>query len=195
MSIKSSLLSAINAVLAKVGAIPYNWNTNQLISYPFPTQLFQHVAIYNDQLKKEESGEGETYAKPACFIQVAQDNIENLVGGVTSSDIMFKLFIVDRQDDAGDGTMNQNLSIFAWRDLVKVALQNYVPSWTDGNGDTCVLSGLFLVDEQTDDNHDNVYCYTMSLKSCLIDNVSNYDLYGSIKEPDTNADITANITH
>lgn len=108
-----------------------------------------------------EDGKIESYPLPATFIEVvpAQEHTQ-LGAGYTESDVTFRIHIVQSEYDAGDGTMEENKTIFGLRDTVVALLTYYEPPG---------CSGLMKVAESQDYEHTNVYHYILDFKASFID--------------------------
>lgn len=166
----SNILDMVNSILAKIGNIPYDWSTVQGSEKSRPTYLFQLVRMWNDQIKREMSGGGYTFEKPACFLQLIPSTSEQMLSNLSLTNYTFRFHIVDMQLDAGDDEgMDQNLTVYPYRDL----LINYLSGFQPNN-----CSTLFLTDEQQDYEHTDVYHYTIDLKGAFT------DTKGSEQDPD-----------
>lgn len=164
----SGILDMVNSVLTALGDIPYNWG-NLAIVHSRPNNLFQLVAMWNDQVTRERTGGGYTFEKPACFLQLIPEKTETLLSNVSFQTYCLRLHIVDMELDSADGKLDQNLNVFTYRDLVK----NYLVGFTPANSST-----LFYTDERQDYTHDDVYHYQLDLKCGFT------DLKGSVLDPD-----------
>jgi hypothetical protein len=86
----------------------------------------KYFAIWNNQTDYLEKGESYDWAKPALFLEVVTpDNFMALMNGYSVADIDWCVHIVTEMFDAADGTMEQNLTIFDWRDKVMEWLSPY----------------------------------------------------------------------
>lgn len=120
---------------------------------------FKYVRVFNNQFQYMEEQAIEAFPMPCCFVEVSGEN-ENAGMGYTVADLLFKIHIGAVEYDAGDGTMGQNLSIFALRDEV-VALLTYK--------ELTGCSGLQKVNEAQDFSHTNVYHYIVEFKCSQVD--------------------------
>lgn len=183
----SGILNMVNSTLAAMGNIPLDWSVIDGAEKSRPTLLFQLVRMWNDQIKQEKSGNGYLFEKPAAFLQLLPGTSSQVGDNISMTDYIFRVHVVDMQLDAGDGLgMDQNLAVYSYRDLVVQAIAGFQPV-------NC--STLFIVDEQPDYEHDNVFHYTIDFKGNFTDTKgSDQDpdqtkyIY---KAPDTEAEITA----
>jgi len=149
----SGILSPITDILAKLSSLNYANNAGQTPNL--------YARVWNGQVKQLQRGENYPYPLPAAFLEVVlPDDYSQLAEGITECDITFRIHLVDEELDAGDGTMDQNLVIFALRDAVIKLLTYYQP---------IACSNLQKVSEQQDYDHTNVYHYIIDFKCSFID--------------------------
>lgn len=138
----------------------------------------QYVAIFNNQVREEQDGKTFDFPKPALLIEIENPNqgLQTLgQDNVTVSEITWRISIVHEQLDAADGTLDQNLDVFDYRDLVKVAMTGIRPK-------NC--SHWMYVEESQDYAHNNIYVYSIGFKCSFV------DTKGSPLDPDSNTYIT-----
>jgi hypothetical protein len=138
----------------------------------------QYVAIFNNQVKEEQDGKTFDFPKPALLVEIENPNQGLQTLGqdfVTVSEITWRISIVHEQLDAADGTLDQNLDVFDYRDLVKVAMTGIRPK-------NC--SKWMYVEESQDYAHNNIYVYSVGFKCSFV------DTKGSPLDPDSNTYIT-----
>jgi hypothetical protein len=138
----------------------------------------QYVAIFNNQVREEQDGKTFDFPKPAILIEIENPNqgLQTLgQDNVTVSEITWRISIVHEQLDAADGTLDQNLDVFDYRDLVKVAMTGIRPK-------NC--SHWMYVEESQDYAHNNIYVYSIGFKCSFV------DTKGSPLDPDSNTYIT-----
>jgi hypothetical protein len=138
----------------------------------------QYVAIFNNQVKEEQDGKTFDFPKPALLVEIENPNQGLQTLGqdfVSVSEITWRISIVHEQLDAADGTMDQNLDVFDYRDLVKVAMTGIRPK-------NC--SKWMYVEESQDYAHNNIYVYSVGFKCSFV------DTKGSPLDPDSNTYIT-----
>lgn len=169
MAVKT-LVDAVNSVLAAIGNIPYDWGA---VKKSRQNNLFQYVAMFNDQINRAANGEIDPYDCPACFLEVMPADSLRLLGGVSTSDFIYRVRIVGVEFDAKNGTKDQNLTIFAYRDIIKATLAYFTPDNS---------SRMQHIAESQDTDHTAVYVWQMDFKSAFI------DTKGSIYDP-TNNDV------
>jgi hypothetical protein len=124
----------------------------QLSSIQVTNQDGQAVGLYvrkwNNQIKREATGEYISYPKPAAFIElVSPVQYEQLSQGFRNADLGIHIHLVHELYDGGNGTFEQDLTIYDLEDQVLVALSLFKPT---GCGPlTCITSN-------EDIDHDNV---------------------------------------
>ena len=180
----STLVQSVNSLLEFIGSIPYDWGS---LAKSQQNKLFQYVAIYNNQISNEEEGE-DVFDKPACFVEVDTGDYTPMLGGIGATDITYRLRIVGAEFDATNGTRDQNLTIFEYRDLVKRYLVNFTPL----NG-----SRMMHIAEMQDTDHTAIYVWIMEFKTAFIDVIGSiYDdanPYILNKDTDTDLEIDTDI--
>ncbi|RYD57008.1 MAG: hypothetical protein EOP56_09380 [Sphingobacteriales bacterium] len=121
---------------------------------------FKYVAIWNNQIETYLKGESDVFDSPQLFIEMLPQAGGVLGVGVNQFDIIWRLHIAHYELDAGDGRMEQNVTVFDLRNKAVKAYAGYRPS-------NC--TGLQYVTENTDSKHGNVYHYTIDFKCAFID--------------------------
>ena len=120
-----------------------------------------YASLWSSQLKQYEQGQTYSFPFPCAFVEVAMpDSYDQLGCGITTSDVTFKIHLGAIELDAGDGTLEQNIAIFDFRDQVITLLAGYEPT---------ACSGLMKVAEYQDETHTNVYHYIIDFKCSFID--------------------------
>lgn len=124
--------------------------------------------VWNNQFKMAREGKIEAFPYPAAFVEfVSFNNLLSIGAGVTSGDITIKIHIGQDFYDAGDGTMDQNLTIYDLKDKIIAAL-------CDVNLTAC--SRLQRVAENQNNDHDNITEYVIEYTTCFTDSIgSQYD--------------------
>ena len=186
----SCILDAVNSILTQIGSIPFEWSAVPGAEKSRPTLLFQLVRMWNNQIKRAEDGLGYSFEKPACFIELRQGETEQLLDNVTITDLTWRLHIVDFELDAGDETnMDQNLTVFAFRDLVVQYMNEFTPT-------NC--STTFKVAEEQDYDHTELYHYTVDMKCLLTDTKGSWldpdQVQVEFTGPNTNAEVDLSFT-
>ena len=138
---------------------------NKLKTIAWPNNSGQTPALYsevwNSHFKYLEKGDIYPFALPAAFVEVQTPEQFNQLGyGIVESDVIFRIHVMVEQLDAGDGTNDQNLSVFALRDKINQTLTHFQPT-------ACSL--LMKVAERQDFDHDNLYVYELDFKCSFID--------------------------
>lgn len=129
-----------------------------------------HYAVWNNQIDSLLAGTGISFATPALFIELITNDSAKFLVGISRSYVTWRIHILHRQEDAGDGTFDQNLDVFDIRDAVKVKFTNYTQ-------DNC--APLSFAGEEQDYNHNNVYHYIIDFTSAITDSK------GSPLDPDS----------
>jgi hypothetical protein len=124
------------------------------------TGQFNYVAIWNNHVERLISGDGYSYNCPAAFVELETSEIHPLNAGITHTDYIIRIHIVHNELDATDGTLDQNLNVFDYRDAVKVAFTNLRPT---------NFSNLMYYNEFQDYDHTNVYHYIVEFRAAFID--------------------------
>lgn len=141
---------------------------------------FIYCAVFNDQIKQEESGKTFVFPKPAVLVEISSpsNGLQTLGSyGVTVHDFIFRFSIVHEQLNAEyDGTagsgMDENLDVFDLRDTLKTLLTGFQPT-------NC--SNLQYDSESQDYAHDNIYVYGISFRCSYVDTKgSPYDVDSNV---------------
>jgi hypothetical protein len=166
-----ALLSAIQTLI-RAGVININpdfifmWNN-------------QHDKIANP----EEDGQHlYTFTLPAIFLEIeSPTDIKQLGNGVQLYDFNFRLHLIDKMVDAGDGTLDQNLEIFDIKQLVFQTIQGQAP---DKFGQFC------RIQEEQDQDHKNLYHFIQEYATNYTDFTMNDPIGGILTVPPTALDLT-----
>lgn len=125
------------------------------------TSSIKYCRVWNNQFKYIEEKKIEAFSFPCAFVEVIMPNNYNQLGcGITQSDVTFRIHIGAVEFDAGDGTMEQNLSIFALRDEIIALLTNFQPT---------ACSNLMHTGDGQDFEHTDIYHYTIDFICSFID--------------------------
>lgn len=132
------------------------------------TTVFNQVAIYNKQVQRLLRGQSYNIFLPACYIEITEKNVMQLLDYHTASDLDIRFHIVMSQLDSTDGSMDQNLYVYKLRNTVKGLFSLF-------KLDT---GGFFQwVDEDQDYNHGNVYHYVIRYRAHQVDLTAVRELY------------------
>lgn len=125
--------------------------------------------MWNNQLRMDQEGKMQVFAKPAGFLEVVSPATYEIIGqGFRSSDISFRVHLITDNLNT-EGYFEQDLTVFDLRDKVIGLLSGYKPT---GCGE------LNSISEQQDYDHNNLYHY-------IIDFVCNFtDTKGSKLDAD-----------
>jgi hypothetical protein len=153
--------------------------------------LFQYVAVFNDQFKKQDDGEQEAIPLPAALLEAVEPIDWNALGGnLQQADIIWRVHIGMEQLDAGDGSMGQNLTIFQLRRRVIQSLSLKVVT---------ASTPLVLVGDRPSYEHTNKYVYMVDFKSGFIDSSgSPYDPDAGVfieSTPPTALEVDTTVAH
>ena len=162
------ITEAINSIIQHVENIPYRWPDGE--DMPARDRLFQWVAMWNNQVRQWKTGKGFPVQRPCCFAELNLGPAAAMGRGVTLyRDVQVIFHIVDWQVDAGDGTLDQNLQVITWRDLLKMNMERFFPRH---------CGAMTTLKEEQDYEHTGVYHYIITFKTSLS------DLQGSWLNPD-----------
>jgi len=140
--------------------IPY-WQPTPFFVGAGGVQLVPFIGAWNNQLKQWQQGKLYDVQKPAIFIEFVTNEIIVLGQGIESFDPLdIKVHIIDDMLDAGDGTQEQNLRIFDFKQQVYQLLKKFEPTG---------CTTLFRLSETQDYDHDNLYHYIQTYRTSYID--------------------------
>ena len=122
--------------------------------------LWQYTAIWNDHYKRLMNGSGYSFNLPACFIEIKDISSEVLGGGISTQDVNIIFHILHREEDATDGTLDQNLDVFDYRTYTRQMFTNY---------NTPGMNTLMFTKEIEDFKHGNVYHFQEIFKTKYTD--------------------------
>jgi hypothetical protein len=135
------------------------------------------IGVWNNQLKAWNNGKLYDVQKPALFIEFVSGEVLLLSEGVEVFDPLdIKIHIIDNLLDAGDGTQEQNLRIFDFKQQVYLLLKQFQP-------DNCIK--FFRVSETQDYDHDNLYHYIQTYRTTYTDYSAQLPINAITKEPPT----------
>lgn len=143
----------------------------------------KYCAMWNNQLQLIEEGHLEQFDMPAVFIEFESlnSNESTMGGGVQIfNPLNFHIHILHKQYDAADGTFEQNLDVYDFKDLVYLAIQKFQPGLTDT---TNKVGSCIRYQEIQDYSHKAVYHYIQSYKTTLVDVVRLEPVNGIESDP------------
>ncbi len=144
----------------------------------------QHKAVYNqqyDNIADNDPEAGYLFAMPAVFYDVDITNIKQMGAGYQMIEpLILNVHIVMQQLDAQDGSLDQNLDIFALKNEVFLALQKFRP-YQSGE--------LIRISEEPSYGHKNMYVYKQTYQTAYVDKVGK-DVIRGIETTVPPADIT-----
>ena len=150
--------------------------------------------VWNNQMGGRDADQKDMYAfpLPAVFLEInSPDSIEQLGNGAQLQVLTLRVHIFHEfynNTDTTNGMMEQDLAIFALRDVVYGALQKYEPSGA---------VAMVRIAEMQDYDHDNVYHFIQEYQTNYIDN-SRVEPIGYIEVTGTGVgtiDVTATPTY
>lgn len=142
-----------------------------------------YVRVWNDQLNQMDQGKMYTFPNLACFVEIDLQK-SSLSSGIVGGDIVLRIHLVHVEYDAMDGTMEQNLTVFQYRDeLIDKLMYRELLG----------CSGLQLVNEQPDYNHSDVYHYILEFNCSFIDDAGDVTKNNITKDPPTVLVVDASI--
>jgi len=142
-----------------------------------------YVRVWNDQLASVERQEMYSFPNLACFVEIDLQK-SSLSAGIVGGDILLRFHLVHTELDAMDATMEQNLTVFGYRDeLIDLLMYKEL--------DGC--SGLQFVNERPDYNHSNVYHYILEFNCSFIDDAGDRTKTQIIKQPSTDLQVNETI--
>jgi hypothetical protein len=153
----------------------FNHIKAQLQTITFDGSAIQFIQLWNNQLESLKASDTEanimySFSLPALFIEFLNLETEQLGNGnQVYADLIVRIHILHRLEDAGDGTLEQNLAVLALRDAVQLALQNFRPAGA---------SEFIRQKQEMDYNHNNVYHYTMDYGCTFVDTITNQPVNG-----------------
>lgn len=127
-----------------------------------------YARVWNNQVAQSRDGKQYDFPKPAIFVEIINNvAFEQLGVGFKSADLGFNIHIVHEQYDAGNGTFEQDITVFDLRDKIVSLLSRFFPT---------ACSALMCTGESQDYDHDNLYHYIVSFVCNFIDSKgSGYD--------------------
>jgi hypothetical protein len=158
-----------------MNAVFFNNIKTQLQTIVFSGSHIAFIQLWNNQLDSLKAADTESnilysFSLPALFIEFMNLETEQLGNGnQVYANLTVRIHIVHRQEDAGDGTLEQNLEVLSLRDAVQLALQNFRP---DGS------SEFIRQKQEMDYHHNNVYHYIMDYGCTFIDTLTNQPVNG-----------------
>jgi len=154
----------------------------------FDSSSPQFVQMWNNQLESLKAADTEanilySFSLPALFIEFRHMETEQLGNGnQIYPSLVVRIHILHRLEDAGDGTMEQNLAVLDLRDAVQLALQNFRPAGA---------SEFIRQSQQMDYSHNNVYHYIMEYGCTFVDTLTNQPVDGITTTQPINPDINS----
>tara|TARA_R110000782_G_scaffold88633_1_gene170923 strand:- start:416 stop:883 length:468 start_codon:yes stop_codon:yes gene_type:complete len=118
----------------------------------------EFATVWNNQFQYIEDGESWSFPMPCAFVEIDSSDLTQLLGSIQGSDLNIKIHI--GQNVLNGVNMDENLTIFALRDLVVKEFNRWKP--TTG-------SEFMKIAERQDYSHTNVYHYEIDFKTHYID--------------------------
>lgn len=147
-----------------------------------------YVRVWNNHLATEKAGQSYDWPKPAAFVEfITPVDFNQLGGGFRSADLGVRVHLIHEYYNQ-DGTFEQDLEVFDYRDKILAKLSLYEPT---------ACGPLTGVSEQQDYDHDNLYHYIIDFACNFTDSKgSPYDPGAGKfidKDPPTGIEIIANL--
>lgn len=148
----SGILAPIQDLLARLSALQVVNGDGVTVSL--------YARIWNNQIKREESGKDYSLPSPAAFVEVINSpQYGELGSGFQSADLGFKIHLF-RVFFNQDGTLEQDLEIFGFRDQVVQSLNLYNPT---------ACGPMTKTSETQEYDHKNAYHYILDFVCNFID--------------------------
>lgn len=142
-----------------------------------------YVRVWNDQLTAMEQGTQYSFPNLACFVEIDLQK-SSLSSGIVGGDIVLRFHLVHTEYDSMAGTLEENLTVFQYRDeLIDKLMYRELLG----------CSGLQLINEKPDYNHTDVYHYILEFNCSFIDDAGDVNKYKITKEPPTTLEVNATI--
>lgn len=166
----SGILPVITDILAKLATIQVVNQDN----YTVPL----YARVWNNQLDNLEDGKSYSWPRPAAFVEVISPASFEVIGlGFRSADLGIRIHLIHDFYDAGDGTYEQDLTIFDLRDKV-VSAHNTDTNVQSGLSQYCptACGPMNCIAESQDYDHGNLYHYILEFITNFTDSKgSKYD--------------------
>lgn len=134
---------------------------------------FNWVNVWNDSYNRIMEGKQYEHNFPACYIEVKFGKVFNLGGKLNGIDIEIKFHILHWELDAIGGSMDQNLNVFTYRDLVHRTFQSYTP---------VQCSAMRYKEEMPHYGHRDLYHHQLVYGTHYIDQTAYGDIIGDTIE-------------
>jgi hypothetical protein len=158
-----TFFNAIKTQLLNISSFDQSFNNS------FDASMPQFVQMWNNQLDSLKAKDTEanimySFSLPALFIEFANLETQQLGNGnQIYPDLIVRIHILHRLEDAGDGTLEQNLAVLNLRDAVQLALQNFRPAGA---------SEFIRQKQLMDYSHNNVYHYSVDYGCTYVDTLT-----------------------
>jgi hypothetical protein len=125
--------------------------------------VFNWVAIWNNQLERVKGADLYAVKNPSAYVELETIDNHQLLEGYQGYDININIHIISEELDAGDGTIDDQISIYALRDNVVRIFSLYNAN-----------QGGFMqkINEYQDYDHTNLYHYVVQYKMHYIDDTA-----------------------
>jgi hypothetical protein len=140
------------------------------------SNTFKWIHVWNNQLELIDQSKTYETQYPACFIEFDPQEIRQLGAGYQSFDLLLRFHIIHQLTDAEDGTMEQNLDVFALKTRVFKLIQKFEPP----------SASMFIRNREIPDHrHGRLYEFTQEYKTEYIENTAAEPIDGKVIDPDT----------
>lgn len=160
--IKSNLVLAMEAIFSQIDTITDSKGI----------RVFRTRGIWNDQVKRLLEAKNYERFPPSVYLEMKMLNPTNLGQKENAFDIEFRFHIVMMELNANNTSMDNNINIFTFRDLVNAAMVAFMPPQ---------CGPLNYIGENPSYNHTNLYEYILRYHSHYIDTsaVNQFSVTGS----------------
>ena len=142
-----------------------------------PANPLTPTRIWNNQLHSQKQGQAYSTLMPAFYVEVSPLIYLPLGNGFSEAELTVVIHILHEIYDPGDGTLDQDLAVFALRDQAIKSLAGFQPT---------ACSSLILSGETLSFDHDNIYEYKIDFKTTFIDSKgSPYDAGSTVYQQST----------
>lgn len=131
--------------------------------------VFKNVYIYNNQIDLLRLG-AISMDLPVVFVEIKITNPVNLGQKQNAADLIVRIHIAMMELNANDASMDNNISIFTYRDLINRTLIGFQPN---------LCGPISILPESPDYKHGNLYHYINEYKCHWIDTSAQHETIAS----------------
>lgn len=136
---------------------------NNIITQLKETNKFNWYSVWNNQIERMINSESYAIMNPSVYVELETQDQHQLLENYQGYDINVNIHIVAEELDAGDGNIDEFISVYTLRDEVVKKLNFFR-----------INQGGFLtkISEIQDYNHSNLYHYIITYRAHYIDNTA-----------------------